>query len=66
MPTVKATHDFVSIGQLAAHLQKTVRVIERAAIDLEIAPAMRLNLVPYFSAEQIERLTAHLSTKGTR
>jgi hypothetical protein len=61
MGTVEATHDFYSIGQLAAHLQKPVRAIEGAAIELAITPAMRLNGIPHFDGEQVARLSARLS-----
>ena len=59
MQTVQATHDYTSIGQLAALLQKPVRAIERAAAELELQPAIRLNHVPYFHGEQVELLTGH-------
>jgi hypothetical protein len=58
--TVASEKDFVSIGQLAAHAQKPVRDIEQAAEDLQLQPALRLNSVPYFSGDQVERLTKHL------
>jgi hypothetical protein len=64
MGTVQATHDFYSIGQLAAHLQKPVRSIESAATELQITPAMRINGIPHFDGEQVARLSQQL-TKGT-
>ena len=60
MQTIDAKHDFVSTGQLAAHLQVSVRAIERAAVKLDISPAMRINHVSHFDGEQVERLTAEL------
>jgi hypothetical protein len=65
MGTVQATHDFYSIGQLAAHLQKPVRAIEHAATQLKLAPAMRLNGIPHFDGEQVQQLTEQLS-KGKK
>ena len=56
----EAKHDFISIGQLAAHLQRPVRVIERAAEKLKIHPAMRINLIPHFDGEQVQQITAAL------
>jgi hypothetical protein len=66
MPTTNATHDYVSIGQLAAHTQRSVRSIEQAASELDITPAMRLNFVPHFDGEQIERISSHLATEANR
>jgi hypothetical protein len=59
--TTAADRDFLSIGNLAAHVQKPVRRIEQAADALKIKPALRLNSVPYFSSHQVDRLTKHLS-----
>ena len=59
MMTVDAARDFVSIGQLSAHLQRSVRAIEQAAHKLGLMPALRLNGVPHFDAGQVEQLTAH-------
>ena len=58
--TVAAEQDYISIGQLAAHVQRPVRKIEQAASELKIRPALRLNGVPYFNAQQVERLTETL------
>ena len=58
--TTTADRDFVSVGQLAAHIQKPVRRIEAAAEQLRLKPAMRLNGVPYFDGGQVEQLTAKL------
>ena len=55
--TVAIQRDFVSIGQLAAHLQRSVRKIEAAAESLAISPAMRLNGIVHFDGEQVERIT---------
>ncbi len=54
--TIAAEKDFVSIGQLAANLQRSVRRIELAATALELEPAMRINGVVHFDAEQVERI----------
>jgi hypothetical protein len=56
MTTPDATRDFVSIGALAAHLQKSVRTIELAATSLQLEPALRLNGIVHFDAEQVEML----------
>ena len=61
MHTVEANRDFVSIGQLAAYLQKPVRAIERAATELRMAPAMRINHIAHFDGGQVEKLTAELT-----
>jgi hypothetical protein len=60
MSITQAKHDFTSIGTLAGTLQVSVRRIERAAGELSITPAMRLNGIPHFDGEQVERLTRHL------
>jgi len=60
MHAVEATRDFYAIGQLAAHLQRSVRQIERAAAALGLLPSMRLNGVPYYDGAQVEQLTAEL------
>lgn len=64
--TTSADRDFVSIGQLAAHAQKPVRDIERAAEALNMRAALRLNQVPYFNGKQVSRLTKHLNRNGQR
>lgn len=58
--TVASEKDYQSIGQLASTLRVTVRAIERAADQLGISPALRLNLIPHFDGEQVARLTDHL------
>lgn len=63
MGTITPAHDFVSIGQLAAHTQRSVRAIEAAADALKLAPALRLNGIPHFNGEQVERLTEQLNTE---
>ncbi len=59
MMTVAKEHDYVSIGVLAADLQRTPRAIEKASEVLAIQPALRLNRVLHFDGEQVEKLTAH-------
>lgn len=59
--TTLPQNDLVAIGVLASQLQKPVRTIEAACIELNIAPAMRINFVPHFDADQIERLTERLA-----
>ncbi|MEX2310634.1 MAG: hypothetical protein WD738_23910 [Pirellulales bacterium] len=54
--TVAANKDFISIGALAAHLQRPVRRIELAVAVLQIEPAMRLNGIVHFDADQVERI----------
>ena len=65
MGIVEATHDFYSIGQLAAHLQKPVRAIERAVTELQIEPAMRLNGIPHFNGPQVDAITATMSQQSS-
>jgi hypothetical protein len=64
--TTTAERDFLSIGQLAAQLQRPVRKIELAATELQIQPSLRLNHVPYFDAAAVERLTEAISTQGSK
>lgn len=66
MHTVEANRDYISIGQLAAQLQRSVRSIEQAAEKLNITPAMRLNLVPHFDADQVEAIRAELNKGAAR
>lgn len=54
-------HDLLSIGSLAGHLQISLRAIERAATELQIVPAKRIDMVPYFDGGQVELLTDYLS-----
>ena len=61
MNPIESTRDYVSIGQLAAHLRCSMRDIERAATELQMVPALRLNFVPHFDAEQVERLKERLA-----
>ena len=61
MNLAEARRDFVSIGQLAAHLRQPVRAIERAAVKLELAPALRLNGVAHFDGIQVELIRGHLT-----
>jgi hypothetical protein len=60
--TTTAERDYLSIGQLAAHVQRSVRKIEQAATALHIEPAMKLNGVPYFDGRQVEQLTEQLNS----
>lgn len=60
MTTVSSECDFYSIGQLAAHLQRSVRQIEETATMLNISPAMRLNGVPHFNGTQVEEIICQL------
>jgi len=62
---IDAERDFVAIGQLASRIGKPVRDIERAATELNLHPAMRVNFVPFFDGRQVERLTKALN-KGSK
>jgi hypothetical protein len=62
--TVTSEKDLVAIGVLAARLQRSVRVIEAACLELNIAPALRINYVPHFDGEQVELLTERLADAG--
>jgi predicted XRE-type DNA-binding protein len=64
--TTSAERDFVSVGRLAADVQKPVRDIERAAETLKIRAALRLNKISYYNAAQVSRLTKHLNRNGQR
>ncbi len=61
--TTAANRDFVSIGALAAQLQRSVRVIEQAATAVALQPAMRINGIPHFDGEQCEMLTAYFRSQ---
>ena len=60
MATTETAHDFTSIGSFCAMLQVSMRRVEKAANELGIVPAVTLDRIPYFDAEQVERLTARL------
>ena len=62
---VEANRDFFSIGQLAAHLQTSVRSIEKAARTRGIVPAMRINLVPHYDGQQVEIIADELRQTGS-
>jgi len=66
MMTVESKQDFFSIGQLAAHLQSTVRQIEAAAERAGLQPSLRLNMVPHWNADQVEAIRAELKRGATR
>ncbi len=57
MQAIDSSHDLYAVGQLAAHMQRSVGQITRAAEALEIAPAFRINGVPHFDASQVDQLT---------
>ena len=63
MTTTSAQQDYTAIGVLAGQLQSSVRQIERAAEQAGIAPALRLNHVPYFDGTQVETLRQALTRK---
>lgn len=64
--TVAPEKDFVAIGQLAAHLQQSVRAIEEAVSVLGLTPAMRLNGVLHFDAGQVELIRQFLGQSSDR
>lgn len=63
---VESKQDFFSIGQLAAHLQASVRQIEAAAERAGLQPALRLNMVPHWNGDQVEILRAQLNKGAAR
>jgi len=64
--TVAPSKDFVSIGTLASHARVTVRAIERAADELKIEPACRINFVTHFDGGQCEAIVHHLNSKESK
>lgn len=54
-------NDLVAIGVLAQQLQQSVRTIEAVCVALNLPPAMRVNYVPFFDAEQVNRIAARLA-----
>ena len=59
------TIEIVSIGSAAAQLQKPMTVIRRAADELGILPAYRINEIPHFAAADLERIAEHLDRQRT-
>lgn len=53
----------VSIGQMACRIQQMPDVIREAALQLGIAPSMRLNGVDHFDESDLERIAEHLQAK---
>jgi len=60
MSPAAALNDLVSIGCLAGELQTPVRTLELAAQTLGIVPALRLNRIAHFDADQVERIAQHV------
>jgi len=58
---MSTTIELVSLGHASVQLQRTVGIVRRAAKDLGIEPAYRINDIPYFLAADIERIAAHLT-----
>ena len=63
-PNTNATAEFVSVGQLASDLQRSVKQIYAACDVLAIAPALRLNRVAYYGSTQVDILTDHFRNQG--
>jgi hypothetical protein len=63
MGSIEATRDLISIGQLACRIQRSVLAIEQAADKLGIVPSLRLNGIPHFDGEQVEKLTEHFKCR---
>lgn len=59
MNATDAVHDYTAIGPLASRLQQSVRAIESASQVLGLVPSLRLNNVPHFDGNQVQRLTAY-------
>lgn len=57
---MSTTIELVSLGQASVQLQRTVGIVRRAAKDLDIEPAYRINDVPHFLAADIDRISEHL------
>lgn len=66
MTTVSADRDLLSIGMLASHVQRSVKAIEQAAAAIQIEPAMKLNGIAYWDANQVEQITEAISTQGSK
>ena len=60
MPTtIAAQKDLRSVGNLCGMLQRSPDVINGAAKVLGIQPALRLNGVPHYDADQVERICTY-------
>lgn len=60
MDTQQPTKSIASIGAVAAELQLTTAKIAAAADELNIQPELRINQVPYFDSQDVERINEHI------
>tara|TARA_A100001391_G_scaffold67455_1_gene43151 strand:+ start:279 stop:506 length:228 start_codon:yes stop_codon:yes gene_type:complete len=59
--------DLTSIGKLASEVQTPVSGLQNVITRLSIQPVQRINGVPYFSAQDCERIAAQLrAAQGSR
>jgi hypothetical protein len=56
---------FVSIGQATALVQAMPADIRRAANELGIQPAVKINLIDHFAESDLQRIAEHLRSQPT-
>ena len=61
-----STIELTSVGQAAALFQRHPSSIRKAAEELDIEPRFVLNSVPYYDAEDLERVAAKLTEPKQR
>ena len=60
---MQTTQEFHSVGHMSALMQRSPREIGKAAELLGVKPAMKLNGVDHYDAEQLEQLLEHFREK---
>lgn len=53
---IDSKQDFVAIGRLAHSLRVRVQDVEAVVQQLDIAPTLLLNSVPFFDARQVDEI----------
>ena len=56
---MQAQQEYHSTGHLCQLLQRSPREVSRAAEEMGIAPALKLNGIGHYDADQTESLIAH-------
>ena len=51
--------EYMSLGRVAAHLQRTPGMVREASNTLGIIPAFVLNDIPHFTGVDVERMAEH-------
>ena len=56
----------VSLGQAAALIQAMPSAIRKAAEEMDIKPALRINMIDHYDEHDIERIAEYLRAHSTK